>query len=156
MRAGTIDIGIVRLPVDLQELLATTISSAPLGAVVSRQHRLADRSRLVWSDLVDQELLWFHRHRAPEYSDRVLALLRSNGWVPQIQRMDASHALFEHSLTTTENIVALRPEHSISNSPLLTWIPIDDAPTEDLAIVVRIDSEFVNLLDDVADATPAR
>jgi hypothetical protein len=106
--------------------------------VLSDRHPLAERDRLRWADLADDELLWFETRRAPEYSAAVIAALDERGWSPKLRIVNtSSDALFRDALVRGGRMVALRPAERRGSPPGIVAIPIDDPVFEEFHLVMR-------------------
>ncbi|AHH95883.1 LysR family transcriptional regulator [Kutzneria viridogrisea] len=133
LRSGELDFGIVRLPVEEEDVEVATVSEQELGVVTHTEHPLAARAELSWADLAGQRLLWFDQRRAPGYAKGLLAELADRGWQPRLHTVDSDrHALFTHTLRSVPGLVALRPATSVGADPHLVWhrIADGDAPRE--------------------------
>ncbi|MCP2259542.1 DNA-binding transcriptional regulator, LysR family [Streptoalloteichus tenebrarius] len=129
LRAGELDLGLLREPVDADDLRRLTLVTEPLGVVLHVAHPLATRAELRVADLGGQRLAWFPRETAPGYHDEVLATCRQHGWVPDTWACPSQrHTSFVVQLTTNDNVVALLPEHATRHEPELTWRPLLGSP----------------------------
>ncbi|QKW35652.1 LysR family transcriptional regulator [Actinomadura sp. NAK00032] len=128
--------GILRMPADTSGLRLRTVGNEPLGIVLHGRHPLADRSRLTWSDLCGQRLLWFPSERAPGYAAAVLKRLREHGWTPDTVPDDhGSHTLFRHRLIGDDALVALRTWSSSADDPDLVWRPVGPEPPHERLVL---------------------
>ncbi|SDM69687.1 LysR family transcriptional regulator [Allokutzneria albata] len=133
VRSGTLDLGVVRLPVPVEGLECTVLAEQPLGVVAHRSHPLAAKSTVDWSELEGQRLLWFQEERAPGYANAVLEHAAAEGWSPVLHRTRPGHTLFKYALSSQQDLVALRPD---AQDPGLVWIPFTRcAPVERLALI---------------------
>ena len=79
LRAGSIDVGIVRLPVRDDQLVVKALGSEPMLLAVPESHRLAGRAKVSWSELRGVPFIYFPRHVAPELHDHVTEFLIRKG-----------------------------------------------------------------------------
>ncbi|MFD4370745.1 LysR family transcriptional regulator [Streptomyces sp. NPDC058486] len=128
VRVGSLEVGLVCLPIDARGMRTALVSDVPLGVLMADGHPLAERSEVAWPDLADQELLWFPRELAPGYHDDVLAVCRAAGWWPTLRARPPRRALFTAELLAARRLVALRPVTSQADGPGLVWRPLGSAP----------------------------
>ncbi|MGK5556951.1 LysR family transcriptional regulator [Actinomadura kijaniata] len=129
LRDGTLDMGLVVLPADTGDLEVHVVGDVPLGALMASGHPLAARGELDWSDLRDQDLLWFDRDLAPGYHDAMLDAFHTAGWRPRhIRPGPPRRSLFAAELAHTPSLVAMRPRRDESVGAGLTWRRLPNAP----------------------------
>jgi DNA-binding transcriptional LysR family regulator len=127
LRAGALDGCIVRELSDANDCRIDQLTREPLGIVYADSHPFATQGRISWQDLSDQELLWFDERRAPEFAERVLEAIRTNGWDPELRRFDtASDVLFRDALSHRRSLVAIRPQAAVESCGNLLWRPLPD------------------------------
>ncbi|MHC0429381.1 LysR family transcriptional regulator [Streptomyces sp. O3] len=139
---GELDFGIVRLPTAATAagpaLATATVWDEPLGVVLQSRHPLVAKFSLTAGDLGEQRLLWYDTGCLPGQSDTVLGELAALGWQPELYTMgDDQQALFAHTLRSTPDLVALRPESAVRGVTQLAWRPLAGGavPHERLALV---------------------
>ncbi len=136
LRAGTLALGILRMPVTASGLQLCTLNDEPLGVVLHAGHPLAGRPELTWSELRGQRLLWFPSERAPGFAAAVLTRLREHGWTPDTVSDDhGSHTLFRHRLISEDALVALRPRSGSAADPDLVWRPVGPEPPHERLVL---------------------
>ena len=115
----------------------SVVADEALGVVVGASHPLAGRAGVGWTELVDQNLLWFDERRAPQFAHELLSTLRAAGWDPTLVPAPADrHSVFAHLLTSSRDLVALRPAHAVASGSSLRWIPLlGGAPRERITLV---------------------
>ncbi|SHH01623.1 LysR family transcriptional regulator [Streptoalloteichus hindustanus] len=129
LRRGELDLGLLREPVDADDLRRLPVVTEPLGVVLDVAHPLAERDELTLADLAGQRLAWFPRETAPGYHDEVLATCRAHGWDPHTWACESRrHTSFVVQLTTNDDVVALLPEHVARHEPELAWRPLRGTP----------------------------
>jgi DNA-binding transcriptional LysR family regulator len=125
---GSLDIGLVREPVDDSRLSRRTLLVEPLGVSLPAAHRLAERSELTLRELADELFVCFPRAWAPSLHDVLVNELREQGIQARFQ--DAVQ------LSTTEGMVAAGLGITLSAPPWLegatgiVWRPLSDVRIE--------------------------
>lgn len=74
---GKMDVGFIHAVPLPPELKFHSIETERLVCCVSRQHRLAGRSRISISEMAGEKVLVFAREFAPHFHDRIVSLLRA-------------------------------------------------------------------------------
>lgn len=146
---GTIELGLLRLPIFDRGLVTAVVADEELGVVLGDQHPLAGASSLRWADLREQRLLWFDARRAPAYASGLLTELEADGWHPRCHVPDGDlYSVFVRDLVTNDDLVALRPASAVVDDPRLVWIPVaePDFPHERLALVGLPDGPHADLI----------
>jgi DNA-binding transcriptional LysR family regulator len=128
LRDGTLDLGIVREPVEDHGLARRTLLVEPLGVSLPSTHRLAGRESLTLPELAGELFVCFPRAWAPSLHGIVVAALRETGTEARFQ--DSSSA------SNTEGIVAAGLGLTLSAPPWLegaegiVWRPLADVRIE--------------------------
>jgi DNA-binding transcriptional LysR family regulator len=128
LRAGSLDFGLVREPVDDMRLSRRTLLVEPLGASLPATHPLAGRESLTLRELAGDLFVCFPRPWAPSLHDVLVDALRERG-------IDAR---FEDSaqLSTTVGKVAagegitLSAPAWLAGVPGIVWLPLTDVQIE--------------------------
>jgi DNA-binding transcriptional LysR family regulator len=128
LRAGSLDLGLVREPVDDTRLSRRTLLVEPLGASLPATHPLADRESLTLAELAGDLFVCFPRPWAPSLHDVLVHALRERG----------IEARFEDSeqLSTTVGKVAAGEGITLSapawldGVPGIVWRPLTDVQIE--------------------------
>jgi DNA-binding transcriptional LysR family regulator len=128
LRAGSLDLGLVREPIEDSRLSRRTLLVEPLGASLSDTHPLAGRESLTLRELAGDLFVCFPRPWAPSLHDVLVNALRERG----IQ------ARFEDSaqLSTTVGKVAAGEGITLSapawleGVPGIVWRPLTDVQIE--------------------------
>ena len=130
LHAGTLDLGLVREPVDDERLARRTLLVEPLGVSLPAAHPLADRERLTLRELADELFVCFPRPWAPSLHDVLVDELRAQGIQARFQ--ESAH------LSTTEGMVAAGLGLTLSARPWLEGVPgIVWRPLADVQIEIR-------------------
>jgi DNA-binding transcriptional LysR family regulator len=125
---GSLDLGLVREPVDDGGLSRRTLLVEPLGVSLPATHPLAERSELTLRELADELFVCFPRAWAPSLHDVLANELREQGIQARFQ--DSAQ------LSTTEGMVAAGHGITLSAPPWLdgatgiVWRPLSDVQIE--------------------------
>jgi DNA-binding transcriptional LysR family regulator len=114
LRDGSLDLGLVREPVDDDGLARRTLLVEPLGVSLPAAHPLADRERLTLRELEDELFVCFPRAWAPSLHDVLVRELRDQDIEARFQ--DSAH------LSTTVGMVAAGHGITLSAPPWLEEI----------------------------------
>jgi DNA-binding transcriptional LysR family regulator len=125
---GTLDLGLVREPVDDDRLARRTLLVEPLGVSLPAGHPLADHPSLTLRQLQDELFVCFPRQWAPSLHDVLVGELREQGIEARFQ--EATH------LSATVGMVAAGEGLTLSAPPWLdgvasiVWRPLSDVRIE--------------------------
>jgi DNA-binding transcriptional LysR family regulator len=125
---GSLDLGLVREPVDDTRLARRTLLVEPLGVSLPAGHRLAAHEALTLRQLADELFVCFPRPWAPALHDVLAHAMHDAGLEPRFQ--ESAH------LSTTEGMVAAGVGLTFSAPPWLegvegiVWRPLADARIE--------------------------
>lgn len=86
LRAGRLDIGIVRPPIDTERLTPTEVASEELVAALPSGHELASRKRLSPKTVTNAPLVALAREVVPGAYDQLLALRQESGGTGAIEQ----------------------------------------------------------------------
>ncbi|THV22879.1 LysR family transcriptional regulator [Glycomyces paridis] len=129
LRTGALAFAVIRVFHPSDDLAEMTLADEPQGVVLHPNHPLVERAALSWTDLADQELLWFPSKANARFAEETLAHLAGHGWTPQLRIVDAhSQALYCHHLRSSENLVGLRGQGSIAADAGMAWRPLASHP----------------------------
>lgn len=85
LREGTLDVGIIRSPVDdADDLRVQDVQADRLVAVLPRTHALATRRRISLAALKDESFVMFSRSQVPGLRAIILQACRDAGFTPRI------------------------------------------------------------------------
>lgn len=152
LRAGSLDLGLVREPVDDSRLSRRTLLVEPLGASLPETHPLAGRESLTLRELAGDLFVCFPRPWAPSLHDVLVNALREQG----------IEARFEDSaqLSTTVGKVAAGEGITLSaptwldDVPGIVWRPLTDVQIEIRTAVAWRSSNRSPLLKALVDLLP--
>lgn len=82
LRAGELDVAVVRRPADGVGLESSATVVSPVGVWMSAADPLAGRDDVLLSELEDRALITFPREMAPATYDQILATCRDGGFLP--------------------------------------------------------------------------
>ncbi|HEV8149896.1 MAG TPA: LysR substrate-binding domain-containing protein [Gemmatimonadales bacterium] len=85
LRAGTIDVALLRESPSDAELEMEVVFREPFVAVLPRRHRLAARSSLAPRQLASEPFILFPRELAPTLHDQISAVCRAGDFSPQVK-----------------------------------------------------------------------
>ena len=84
LKAGRIDVGIGRLPMEDDQIIGDLIRREAVVAALSGRHRLANHKTLTLAKLEAEPLLLYPSTPRPSYADQVLEMFHSRGLHPKI------------------------------------------------------------------------
>ena len=154
LRAHTIDVALVPLPVDAPDLRTEVLRRERAVAALPAAHPLARLERVPLARLAAEPLVLFPRAQAPGLHDRLLASLSGPDGPPTVAQY-APETQTIVSLVAAEIGVSL-VQASVQNLglPGVTYRPVIGAPTVELAALLRPEEdsrpalEFVELARD--------
>ncbi len=82
--AGELDVGLALHPEAMTGIRTEALRVESLAAVLSKRHRLANRSSIPLADLEHETLLLFPRELAPAYYDRIMEACERAGFEPRV------------------------------------------------------------------------
>jgi DNA-binding transcriptional LysR family regulator len=125
---GSLDLGLVREPVEEKGLSRRTLLVEPLGVSLPAGHPLAARERITLPDVAGELFVCFPRPWAPSLHDVVVNALRAQD--VEVRFQDSSHP------STTEQLVAAGLGLTLSAAPWLdgaegiVWRPLEGVRIE--------------------------
>ena len=94
VRAGTVDMAILREPAPAADIVALPVLVEPFVAVVPADHRFSKRRAIAAALLRDEPFVLFPRESVPVLHTQVLGLCRAAGFEPRVvQEVDAWHTI---------------------------------------------------------------
>ncbi len=84
LRAGKIDLGLLRPPVEDRALCLRTIMREPMVTALPETHRLVDQAQISWSDLASEAFVLFPRPLSPHAYDQIISFCQQAGFSPHI------------------------------------------------------------------------
>jgi DNA-binding transcriptional LysR family regulator len=138
LKAGRIDVGFVRGPLDDASLASECVRREPLLVALPAENPLVRRKRIALSQLAREPFVLFPRERSPSFFDDIMALCRKSGFSPRIVQ-EAPH-LDIVSLVAAGFGVSILPE-SIRTIRRRGFVlrPIVGSPSTNLLIAWRAD-----------------
>ena len=151
LKAGHLDVGFVRGPLDDPALVSQCVRREPLVVALPADHVLASRKRIPLELLASESFVIFPRQRSPSFFDQIMGLCRRAGFTPHI--VQEAPQLDVISLVAAGFGVAIVP-WSIREFRRegLTLRPIIGSPRTDLLVTWRAGKvppvlrEFLELL----------
>lgn len=130
LRAGELDVGVLRHPYETQGLWSSPPLRQTLGVVLPSSHPLARRKELELRELQTNILIMFPRLIAPGLYDELLETCRAQGYKPKRIVYGIRMA---PGLMVAESAITFRPAHFIVPGPVgrtpdLTWRPLVGEP----------------------------
>ena len=158
LRTGEIDVGFLRLPADIGELVAHTVREERMALMLPESHRLAALTEVPIRSLAREPLILFPAAPRPSWADSVIAACREAGFEP-IVAQEAVESATVVSFVAAEIGVAPIPEGlSVLARPGVVCRPITPALLTHLAVVHRAGSllpAVATLLELVSELWPA-
>lgn len=84
LRSGEIDIGFIRMPMNIFDLVEKQIFNETFSLIIPRDHPLTKTNHISLSDLKDEPFVVFSRECAPEMFDTIISICRKEGFAPRI------------------------------------------------------------------------
>jgi DNA-binding transcriptional LysR family regulator len=109
LRAGEIDVGLLRLPADTADLDAHTVREDRMALMLPETHPLARKKRIALRALAREPLILFPAAPRPSWADTVIAACRESGFEP-IVAQEAMESATVVSFVAAGVGVALVPE----------------------------------------------
>jgi DNA-binding transcriptional LysR family regulator len=137
LRAGSLDIGFLRLPIGEQSSLEVmTVHREPFVLVLPSSHQLAKRKRVRLRDVSGESFVMYERDFAPGFHDLTLGMLNDAGVVPLVSQTAAEMATLI-SLVDARMGVALLPASAVRHSvaSVVSCEIVGELPMSEIAIV---------------------
>jgi DNA-binding transcriptional LysR family regulator len=153
LRSGSLDMGLVREPVDDPRLSRRTLLVEPLGASLPATHSLAGRDTLTLRELAADLFVCFPRPWAPSLHDVLVDALRERG-------IEARFEDSEQLATTVGKVAAgegitLSAPTWLEDVPGIVWRPLTDVQIEIRTAAAWRASNRSPLLRALVDLLPA-
>lgn len=139
LAAGSIDVGLVRSPLDEPTLEIHPVASEPIVAALPDSHPLAEEAELRLEDLAAEPYVMFPRAQAPGFFDHLMNCVAATGTAPRIVQ-EAREMQTIVGLVASGLGVSLVPA-SVSALALtgVVYRPIHRSPQAQLVIVRKPD-----------------
>ena len=154
LRAGSIDVGIVRCPPRMDDLEARTVRHEPQGALLRDDHRLASGSAVAVQDLASETLLMHQREANPGHYDAIVELCRSAGFEPRILLRSVSFDLAYSSVTGSDAVAIIGESSRVGLPSGLRLLPLTPPAAIEVSLLVRRYKRSP-IVDQMLDALPA-
>jgi len=138
LRAGSVDLGLVRCAPKVTGLDLRRVRMERQGVLLRRDHRLASSSTLAVADLADETVLLHPREGNPGHYDAVLGLFRECALEPRVQVRALSFDL-AYTPVLQGGAVTIIGESSISLGlpDELCWVPLSPPVSFEVSLLVR-------------------
>jgi DNA-binding transcriptional LysR family regulator len=84
LRAGKIDLGLLRPPVEDKTLHLRTIRREPMVVALPETHPLADQAQISWRSLASEAFVLFPRPLSPHAYDQIISFCQQAGFSPRV------------------------------------------------------------------------
>lgn len=84
LRSGEIDIGFIRMPMNIFDLEEKQIFKETFSLIIPKDHPAAGKSAFPISELKDEPFVVFSRDCAPEMFDTIIGICKKEGFAPRI------------------------------------------------------------------------
>lgn len=136
IRAGDIDAGLGRLPIDTEGLSERTIRTDPVAVLLPEEHRLATARALTLRELAGEPLIIYPASPRTSWVDYMLSVFRDAGVEPN-PAQEASDTFTAMSLVAAGLGVTLVPGTAgLFSRPGIVWRPLrEPAPRTTLVLL---------------------
>ena len=133
LRDGTVDVALVRLPIDTTALRIQTLYTEPRGALLPADHRLAGKDHINLSDVADEPVIR-HRHGGL-WDDYWTVSPRPDGTTPATGATVVTIAE-KLEIVASGAAITFLPESAASayHRHDVAWVPIDDIEPSVVAV----------------------
>jgi DNA-binding transcriptional LysR family regulator len=128
LRAGSLDLGLVREPVGDDRLARRTLLVEPLGVSLPEGHPLATRPALALAELAGELFVCFPRAWAPALHDVLVDALRERGIEGRFQ--DSAHLSTTVGMVAAGHGLTLSAPPWLAGTPGIVWRPLTDVRIE--------------------------
>jgi DNA-binding transcriptional LysR family regulator len=137
LRAGSIDVALVPLPVDASDLRTEVLLRERTVAVLPAAHPLAELTRVPPLRLGAEPLVLFPRAQAPELHDRLLASLSGSDGPPSVVQYAPETQTIVSLVAAGIGVSVVQASVQRLGLPGVVYRPVVDAPTVELAALLR-------------------
>jgi LysR family transcriptional regulator, benzoate and cis,cis-muconate-responsive activator of ben and cat genes len=160
LRSGEIDVGFLRLPADVDELVAHVVREERMALMLPESHPLAAMPEIPLRALAHERLIVFPASPRPSWVDTVVAACREAGFEPHVAQ-EAMESATVVSFVAAGIGIAPVPEGllPLARPGVITRIVAPPAPATHLAVVHRAGDllpAVATLLDVVRELWPRR
>jgi DNA-binding transcriptional LysR family regulator len=141
LRAGHVDIGLLRPPINEPTLTVRVISRDPLVAALPAGHPLAEHRRLPLSALADEPFVLYNRASGPTVHDRIISHCIAAGFAPRIVQEAAGVQTIVSLVAAGLGVSLLIAPTPPTAEQAVAYRPItDDLPPWELALAWSTDN----------------
>jgi len=160
LRDGEIDVGFLRLPADIDELVAHVVREERMALMLPESHPLAELREVPLQALARERLIVFHAAPRPSWADTVIAACREAGFEPDVAQ-EAMESATVVSFVAAGIGVAPVPEWLLllARPGVVCRLVAPPAPVTRLAVVHRAGDllpAVAALLDVIRELWPAQ
>jgi DNA-binding transcriptional LysR family regulator len=139
LRAGEIDVGLLRLPADTADLATHTVREDRMALMLPETHPLARKARVPLRALAREPLIIFPAAPRPSWADTVIAACREAGFEP-IVAQEAMESATVVSFVAAGIGIAVVPEglKVLARAGVVFRLVAPPAPVTRLAAVYRV------------------
>jgi len=119
--SGCLDVGLGRACLAPPEVASHLVRLDPLGVLVSQCHRFAALQGVPVATLAEEQLLLANQERSPEFSQFVVELCRSVGFVPTLHHGTVESIRAGVDLVAQGRCVLCAPASCVSAQPGIVW-----------------------------------
>jgi DNA-binding transcriptional LysR family regulator len=142
LRAGRIDIGLIRPPISEPTLTTRVISHDPLVAALPAEHPLANRRRLPLAALADEPFVLYTRTSGPSVQDAIIGHCIAAGFSPRIIQEAADVQTIVSLVAAGLGVSLLIAPTPPTAERAVAYRPIsDDLPPWELALAWSTDNQ---------------
>jgi DNA-binding transcriptional LysR family regulator len=141
LRAGTIDVALVPLPVDAPDLRTEILLRERAVAALPAAHPLAALARVPIQRLAAEPLVLFPRAQAPGLHDRLLASLSGADGPPAVTQYAPETQTIVSLVAAEIGVSLVQASVERLGLPGVTYRPVIGAPTVELAALLRTGEE---------------
>jgi DNA-binding transcriptional LysR family regulator len=153
LRDGSLDLGLVREPVDDDGLSRRTLLVEPLGVSLPAGHPLAERDGVTLRELQDELFVCFPRAWAPSLHDVLVGELRRQEIEARFQ--DSQHFSTTVGIVAAGDGITLSAPSWLAEVAGVVWLPLTDAEIEIRTAAAWRASNRSRLLRTLVDLLPA-
>jgi DNA-binding transcriptional LysR family regulator len=147
LRAGTIDVALVPLPVDAPDLRTEVVLRERAVAALPAGHPLAKLRRVRLAELAAEPLVLFPREQAPGLHDRLLASLSGPDGPPTVAQYAPETQTIVALVAAEIGVSLVQASVQRLGLPGVTYRPVVGGPTVELAALLRPGEERRTALD---------
>jgi DNA-binding transcriptional LysR family regulator len=137
LRAGSLDLGIVRCPPQMANLEARAIRLEPQHVLLRCDHPLASGSAVALADLAREALLLHPREANPGHYDAIVELCRSAGFEPRVILRSVSFDLAYTSIADSDAIAIIGESSRVGLPSGLCLLPLSPPASVEVSLLVK-------------------